>query len=119
MCPSDPTTGLAVITPSGIVVTDPRLHCTVHGPVTRFDVVAHERHFDSVTGQWADTRDDFAALFHRAQAARKVAASLTRGTRVLITGVLRQREWEDTAGNKRYAYESTPPKSLRHSISPR
>lgn len=55
MWPSDPTAGLAMITLSGIVVTDPQLHHTADGPVARFDVAAHERHLDPVTGQRVDT----------------------------------------------------------------
>jgi single-strand DNA-binding protein len=39
------------------------------------------------------------------QAAENVAESLTRGARVLLTGTLRQREWETTEGDKRYAFE--------------
>lgn len=38
-------------------------------------------------------------------AADNVAESLSKGTRVLVTGVLRQREWETTTGDKRHAYE--------------
>ena len=38
-------------------------------------------------------------------AAENVVESLTTGTRVLVTGVLRQREWDTTGGDKRYAYE--------------
>lgn len=94
-----------MITLSGIVVTDPQLHYSADGPVARFDVAAQQRHLDPVTGQWADTGTTLLPCSIGHQAARKVATSLTIGTRVLITGVLRQREWEDTVGNKRYAYE--------------
>ena len=41
----------------------------------------------------------------RRQAAENVAESLTQGARVLVTGVLRQREWNTTGGVKRYGYE--------------
>jgi hypothetical protein len=34
---------------------------------------------------------------------RERAQSLTRGARVLVTGVLRQRDWDTPEGEKRYA----------------
>jgi single-strand DNA-binding protein len=39
------------------------------------------------------------------QAAENVAESLTKGVRVLVTGVLRQRQRETTDGDKRYVTE--------------
>ena len=37
--------------------------------------------------------------------AENTAESLTKGTRVLVTGRLNQRSWEDNDGNKRSAFE--------------
>lgn len=105
LAPSNPASGLAMITVSGIVVTDPRLHDTADGAIARFDVAAHERHFDPVTHQWVDTGTTLLPCSIGLQGAQHVATSLTIGNRVLITGVLRKRDWEDTTGDKRYAYE--------------
>jgi len=41
----------------------------------------------------------------RHDAAENVAGSLTTGLRVLVTGMLRQREWETTETGTGYAYE--------------
>lgn len=105
MRPSDPAAGLAGITLAGIVVTNPDLRVTAAGAVASFTVATHERRFDPATGQCLDTGTTLLPCSIGHQAAENVAASLTTGTRVLITGVLRQREWETTAGHKRYAYE--------------
>jgi single-strand DNA-binding protein len=43
------------------------------------------------------------AISHRA--AEKVVASLRKGVRVMVTGVLRQRTWHTVEGDERYAYE--------------
>jgi single-strand DNA-binding protein len=37
--------------------------------------------------------------------AENVAESLTKGTRIVVTGRLQQRQWEDNDGNKRSAFE--------------
>jgi single-strand DNA-binding protein len=98
-------TGLAEITLVGILVTDPELCFTSTGAVARFTVAAHDRRYDPVTGQWMGTGTTLLPCTIGHQAAENVAASLTRGTHVLVTGVLRQREWNTTHGDQRYAYE--------------
>jgi single-strand DNA-binding protein len=98
-------TGSAEITLAGILVTDPELHVTSTGAVATFTVAADERRFDPATKQWMDTGTTFLPCSVGRQAAESVTESVTKGTRVLVTGVLRQREWETTEGDKRYAYE--------------
>lgn len=98
-------TGLAEITLAGILVTDPELHLTATGAVASFTVAAHERRFDPATGHWVDIGTTFLPCYIGRQAADNVAESLTTGTRVLITGVLRQRQWETTTGDQRFACE--------------
>ena len=98
--------GLPEITLVGILVTDPELRITPTGAaVATFTVAAHDRRYDPATGHWIDTGATLlpCSLWHHA--AENVAESLTTGTRVLVTGVLRQREWDTTGGDKRYAYE--------------
>ena len=105
MFPSDSAAGPAMITFAGIMVTDPQLYSTTDGVVARFTVAATERQCGQVAGQRMDAGPSLLPCSIGNQAARNVAASITMGTRVLITGVLWQREWEDTASEKRYAYE--------------
>lgn len=97
--------GSADITLAGILVTDPELHLTPTGAVASFTVAADRRRFDPVARQWVDTGTTFLPCSIGPHAAENVAESLTKGIRVLVTGVLRQREWETTEGDQRYAYE--------------
>lgn len=98
--------GLAEVTLVGILVTDPELSITPTGvTVATFTVAASDGRYDPETGQWADKGTTFLRCSIKHHAAENVAESLTQGARVLVTGVLRQREWNATDGGKRYAYE--------------
>lgn len=99
--------GLAEITLVGILVTNPELRTTPTGDaVATFTVAANDDRYDPATGEWADRGTTFLRCFIRHQAtAENAAESLTTGMRVLVTGILRQREWETTGGDQRYAYE--------------
>ncbi|MGH3977326.1 MAG: single-stranded DNA-binding protein, partial [Pseudonocardiaceae bacterium] len=88
----------AEITLVGILVTDPQLYVTPTGAVAKFTVAAHERRFDPATCRWVDAGTTLLPCSIGRQAAENVAESLTTGTRVVVTGVLCQREWETTEG---------------------
>ena len=98
--------GLAEVTLVGILVTDPELRLTPTGvAVATFTVAANDGRYDPDTGVWADKGTTFLRCSIERHAAQNVAESLTQGARVLVTGVLRQREWDTTDGDQRYAYE--------------
>ncbi|MGH3853426.1 MAG: single-stranded DNA-binding protein [Pseudonocardiaceae bacterium] len=98
--------GLAEVTLVGILVTDPELSTTPTGvAVATFTVAANDGRYDPETGRWADKGTTFLRCSIYRHAAENVAESLTQGTRVLVTGVLRQRDWDTVYGDKRYAYE--------------
>ncbi len=98
--------GFAEVTLSGILVSGPELIFTSSGPVARFTVATDAGRHDAVTGQPEEPGATLLACTIRwPQAAQNVAASLTAGTHVLVTGVLRQRAWDTTEGEARYAYE--------------
>jgi len=98
--------GLAEVTVVGILVTDPKLGITPTGvAVATFTVAANDGRYDPETGQWADKGTTFLRCSIERHAAENIAESLTQGARVLVTGVLRQRDWNTTDGDKRYAYE--------------
>ncbi|MBV9160796.1 MAG: single-stranded DNA-binding protein [Pseudonocardiales bacterium] len=99
-------TGLPEITLAGVLVADPELCVTPAGAVvTNFTVVTNDRSVDPATGKWVDKAPTLLPCSIRRQAAENVAESLMQGARVLVTGVLRQREWGTTGGVKRYVYE--------------
>ncbi|TDD35494.1 single-stranded DNA-binding protein [Saccharopolyspora elongata] len=98
--------GETVITVVGNLTGDPELRFTSSGAaVANFTVASTPLTFDRQTGEWKDG----AALFLRCsiwrQAAENVAESLTKGTRVIVQGRLRQRSFETKEGDKRTVVE--------------
>ena len=63
------------------------------------------RRFDSQTNQWVDGDALFMACNVWRQAAENVANSLTKGDRVIVTGRLRQRSFENREGERRSVIE--------------
>jgi len=87
-------------------VDDPELRFTPAGqPVARFRVASTPRFRDNSTGEWKDGDSLFLTCNVWRQAAENVAESLTRGTRVIVSGRLRQRSYETKEGEKRTVYE--------------
>jgi single-strand DNA-binding protein len=98
--------GETTITVVGNLTADPELRFTQSGAaVASFTVASTPRTFDKASGEWKDGE----ALFLRCnvwrQVAENVAESLTRGSRVLVTGRLRQRSFETKEGEKRTVME--------------
>ena len=98
--------GETVITVVGNLTADPELRFTPSGAaVANFTVAATPRTFDRASGEWKDGD----ALFMRCsvwrEQAESAAESLTRGMRVIVTGRLTQRSWDDKDGNKRTSIE--------------
>jgi len=94
------------ITIAGNLVDDPELRFTTAGqPVARFRVASTPRFRDNSTGEWKDGDSLFLTCNVWRQAAENVAESLTRGTRVIVSGRLRQRSYETKEGEKRTVYE--------------
>lgn len=95
-----------VITIIGNLVEDPSLRFTPAGAaVANFTVASTPRTFDRQSNEWKDGD----ALFLRCniwkEAAENVAESLTRGSRVIVSGRLKQRSYETREGEKRTVVE--------------
>jgi single-strand DNA-binding protein len=94
------------ITIAGNLVDDPELRFTPSGqPVARFRVASTPRFRDNNSGEWKDGDSLFLTCNVWRQAAENVAESLHRGTRVIVSGRLRQRSYETKEGEKRTVYE--------------
>jgi single-strand DNA-binding protein len=94
------------ITVVGNLTADPELRFTPSGAaVANFTVASTPRIYDRQSGEWKDGE----ALFLRCniwrEAAENVAESLTRGSRVVVTGRLKQRSFETREGEKRTVVE--------------
>src|SRR5437763_7181325 len=98
--------GETVITVIGNLTSDPELRFTPSGAaVANFTVASTPRTFDRQSQEWKDGE----ALFLRCniwrQPAENVAESLTRGSRVIVSGRLRQRSYDTKEGEKRTVIE--------------
>ena len=93
------------VTLVGNVTDDPELRFTPSGrPVANFTVAVNRR-FKNNDGQWEDRLDGFFRCNVWGDMAENTAESLQKGTRILVTGRLQQRSWEDGDGNRRSAIE--------------
>ncbi|MQA25572.1 MAG: single-stranded DNA-binding protein [Micromonosporaceae bacterium] len=98
--------GDTVITVVGNLVDDPELRFTSSGAaVAKFRIASTPRFLDKQTGEWKDGDALFLSCNIWRQAAENVAESLTRGSRVIVQGRLRQRSYETREGEKRTVYE--------------
>lgn len=98
--------GETVITVVGNLTSDPELRYTQNGlAVANFTIASTPRNFDRASNDWKDGE----ALFLRASVWREfaehVAGSLTKGSRVIATGRLKQRSYETKEGEKRTSIE--------------
>jgi single-strand DNA-binding protein len=94
------------ITIVGNLVDDPELRFTPSGqPVAKFRVASTPRYMDRQTNEWKDGESLFLTCNVWRQAAENVAESLQRGMRVIVSGRLKQRNYETQAGEKRTVFE--------------
>ena len=98
--------GDVTVTIVGNLTNDPELRFTPSGAaVASFTVASTPRVLDKATNEWKDGE----ALFMRCsvwrQYAENVAESLTKGSRVIVTGRLKQRSYETREGEKRTVVE--------------
>jgi single-strand DNA-binding protein len=93
------------ITIVGNLTDDPELRYTPNGAaVVNFSVAVTPRIRDDAGG-WKDGDTSFFRVNAWRTLAENVAESLTRGSRVLVIGRLRQRSWETPEGERRSVIE--------------
>lgn len=113
--------GETTLTLIGNLTADPELRYTASGAaVANFTVASTPRTYDRVTSEWKDGE----ALFIRCNIwrnpAENAAKSLTRGSRVVVTGRLKQRSFDTKEGEKRTVIELEVDEigaSLRHATA--
>jgi single-strand DNA-binding protein len=92
------------ITIVGNITRDPELRFTPSGQANaRLGVAVNRRWQDRGSGEWNEATSFFDVICWR-ELAENVSESLKRGTRVIVTGRLEQRTWEQE-GNKRSVVE--------------
>jgi single-strand DNA-binding protein len=90
----------------GNLTADPELRFTPSGAaVANFTVASTPRTFDKQSQEWRDGDALFLRCSVWRDAAEHVAESLTKGSRVIVQGRLKQRSYETKEGEKRTVVE--------------
>lgn len=88
-------TGEPILTLVGNLSADPELRFTPSGkPVANFTVAATPRAFDRHANDWKDGETLWMRCAVWGDAAENVAESLTKGSRVIVTGRLKARSYD-------------------------
>lgn len=88
--------GETTITVIGNLTNDPELRFTPSGSaVANFTIASTPRTFDAQSKEWKDGETLFLRASVWREAAENVAESLTKGMRVIISGRLKSRSYED------------------------
>lgn len=91
------------VTVVGNLTRDPELRFTTGGKgITSFGLAVNRRY--QVNGEWQE-KVSFFNVSAWDQLGENAAASLTKGTRIIVTGRLEQREYETQQGEKRSVVE--------------
>ncbi|NIY66558.1 single-stranded DNA-binding protein [Streptomyces malaysiensis] len=94
--------GETPITIIGNLTADPELKFTDNGSaLAKFTVASTPRTFDKDSGQWRDGTSTFFRCAAWRSLAEHVAESLTKGSRVVISGRIRQHNWQTPEGENR------------------
>lgn len=85
------------ITLTGLVATTPRHLTTSEGlAITSFRLASSQRRFDRATQKWIDADTNWYTISAFRGLANNSATSVVKGDRVIVSGRLRIRDWENT-----------------------
>lgn len=94
--------GETPITIIGNLTADPEVKVTDSGQaLARFTVASTPRTFDRDANQWKDGTSTFFRCAAWRGLAEHVADSLTKGSRVVLSGRIRQHDWKTPEGENR------------------
>ena len=104
------------ITVAGLVATTPRHLVTQDGlPITSFRLAASHRKFDRAQNKWVDGDTNWFTVTAFRQLAINAAGSINKGDRVLISGKLKVRDWDN--GERAGTSVEIEADSLGHDLS--
>ncbi|HEY5662438.1 MAG TPA: single-stranded DNA-binding protein [Ilumatobacter sp.] len=89
----------------GNVTRDPELRFTTSGAAVCSFGIAWTPRRRNANGEWEDGETSFFNCSAWRDLGENIAASITKGARVVVTGSVRSRDWEDRDGNKRTSIE--------------
>ena len=85
-----------LITISGLVATTPRHLVTQDGlPITSFRLASSQRRFDRSQNRWIDGETNWYTITSFRQLAINSSESINKGDRIIATGKLRVRDWDN------------------------
>lgn len=84
------------ITLTGLVATDPKHVTTAEGlPITSFRMASTQRRFDRAKQSWVDGDTNWYTVTAFRRLASNSSVSLRKGQRILLSGRLRLRDWDN------------------------
>lgn len=84
------------ITVAGLVATTPRHLITQDGlPITSFRLAASSRRYDRQQSKWVDGETNWYTVTAFRQLAINSSTSINKGERILVTGKLHVRDWDN------------------------
>jgi single-strand DNA-binding protein len=87
---------MTIYTTAGLVATTPRHLVTQDGlPITSFRLACSERRFDKQENKWIDGTTNWFSVTCFRQLAINAAGSIAKGDRIVITGKLLVRDWDN------------------------
>ena len=93
---------------SGNLGQDPELRFTPTGvAVCRISVGVSDRRYNRETGAWDDGETNWYSVIAWRELAENMAETLTRGTRVVVSGQMKSRTYENREGQKVTVWELT------------
>jgi len=93
------------VTLIGNITRDPELRFTAGGQaIATFGQAVNRRWQNRQSQEWEEATSFFDIVCWR-EMAENASESLSRGSRIIVTGRLEQRSWEDADGNKRSKVE--------------
>lgn len=99
-------TGEPIITLIGNLTADPVIRFTQRGDaVANFTVASTPRTFDRTTNQWRDGEALFMNCVAWRNLAQNISDSLTKGSRVIVSGRMKSNSYQDREGNNRRSIE--------------
>ena len=92
------------VTVVGNLTADPELRFTASGVAMANISIADSRRYQDKNNEWQEDTSFFRGTCWR-EVAENVSESLVKGSRVIISGRLKQRSWETAEGEKRSVVE--------------
>lgn len=84
------------ISVAGLVATTPRHLITQDGlPITSFRLACSTRRFDRSLMKWVDGETNWYTITSFSQLAINTASSVSKGDRIVVSGKLRIRDWDN------------------------